>query len=136
MDDRDRRLALLPLAGVLRSRGGPWSGVSVLLCPDVFFGLSSPPPGMRSAAVRRRSASAAGQPNSGSFRPPFFFADPIRKTPGHPAPPPPTPNPRAPPPPPRARGCCLGRVSEGVKAVLGGAAPPRRSSASRARALG
>src|SRR5882672_8877721 len=46
--------------------------VGLLLGLDLA-GLSSPPPGMRSATDSRRSASAAGSPNSGSLRPPLFF---------------------------------------------------------------
>src|SRR5438270_10630331 len=82
--DFDRRLAPLRPAGALRSRGGSSPEFSLLRLADDFadfFGLSSAL-GMRSATVRRRSASAAGKPNSGSFRPlPFFFPNPIRKRP-------------------------------------------------------
>src|SRR6266702_8854320 len=90
MRDFDRRLAPPRLAGALRSRGGSSPESSLRRLADDFadfFGLSSAL-GIRSATVRRRSASAAGKPNSGSFRPPFFYPNPIRKTPGQPAPPP------------------------------------------------
>ncbi|MGY3405290.1 hypothetical protein ACVWZV_001403 [Bradyrhizobium sp. GM5.1] len=83
MRDFDRRLGLPRPAGAFRSRGGSSPASSLLRLADDFvdfFGFSSPP-GMRSAAVRRRSASAAGKPNNGSFRPPFFFPNPIRKRP-------------------------------------------------------
>ncbi|MGY3463728.1 hypothetical protein ACVW0I_000599 [Bradyrhizobium sp. LM6.11] len=89
MRDLDRRLAPPRPAGAFRSRGDSSPVSSLLRLVDDLvdlFGLSSPP-GTRSAAVRRRSASAAGKPNNGSFRPPFFFPKPIRKTPGQPAPP-------------------------------------------------
>jgi hypothetical protein len=88
-----------------------------------FFGLSSAL-GMRSAAVRRRSASAAGKPNSGSFRPPgFFFPHAIRKSPGQPA-------------PPHASGGCLRPGYPELNARLGGAAFVCRSSAGQAAELG
>src|SRR5262245_17409499 len=86
--DFDRRLDPLRLTGAFRSRGGSSSASSLLgLADDLdFFGRSSAF-GMRSAGVRRSSASAAGKPNSGSLRPPpFFFPHAIRKTPSQPRP--------------------------------------------------
>src|SRR5882724_4500060 len=77
--DFERRLLPLREADGLRSRGASSPLSSDLRL--VFLGLSSAA-GMRSAAVRRKSASAAGSPNSGSLRPPpFFRPHAIRDTP-------------------------------------------------------
>src|SRR3954452_6263508 len=82
--DFARRLEPLREAAGLRSRGVSPSSDGRL---GDFFGLSSAA-AMRSAADRRKSASAAGSPNSGSLRPPpFFRPNAIRDTPPTPVPP-------------------------------------------------
>jgi len=75
----NRRLAALRVARGLRSGGGSSSSSSIFRLAD-FFGLSSPPPGIRSSGDSRKSAAA--RPNAGSLRPPLFFRPhAIRQTP-------------------------------------------------------
>src|SRR6202051_1972648 len=83
--DFERRLDPRREAAGLRSRGA--SSSSDGRPADDFFGLSSAA-AIRSAADRRKSASAAESPNSGSLRPPpFFRPNAIRDTPPTPVPP-------------------------------------------------
>src|SRR5664279_6245240 len=83
--DFERRLEPLREAAGLRSRGA--SSSSDWRLADDLFGLSSAA-AIRSAADRRKSASAAASPNSGSLRPPpFYRPNAIRDTPPTPVPP-------------------------------------------------